>query len=65
MGGGGGNSSAADKSNAIAEQQLAIEKKQEQQKMAQLSQQEFGIVKAQGNMNWNAQAPHGIEPGAA
>jgi len=59
MGGGGGNDSA-NKSNDLLQEQIDTQKQQETEKKAQLSQQEFGIIKSQGVMNWDGKTPTGI-----
>lgn len=60
MGKGGGGDDSAKKSNDLLQQQVNTQKQEELNKKNQLSQQEFGIIKSQGVMNWDAKAPTGI-----
>ena len=53
---------SARKSNDLLQQQVDTQRLEQQQKKAQLSEQEFGIIKEQSGMNWNANAPTGITP---
>ena len=63
MGGkGGGASKEADKSNQLLQEQIDQQKREEQDQLRALSEQEFNIVKSQGGFNWNAQKPTGITP---
>ena len=59
-GGGGGGSSAADQSNKLLQEQIDIQKRQYQQQLSSLSEEQFNIIKSQGGMNWNANSPVGI-----
>ena len=60
MGKGGGGDDSAKKSNDLLQQQVNTQKQEELNKKAQLSQQEFGIIKSQGAMNWDGKTPTGI-----
>ncbi len=53
---------SARKSNDLLQQQVDTQRLEQQQKKAQLSEQEFNIIKEQSGMNWNSNTPTGIQP---